>query len=172
MVDPVVLAVMGVSGSGKTTVGALLAGDLGWPYADADSFHPEANVAKMAAGHPLDDADRAPWLAAIAAWIDQRIARREASVVTCSALKRRYRDTLRRPEVQFVYLQGSEPLIAQRLAARHGHFFRAELLASQFADLEPPAPDESAITVSIDGPPAAIAAAIVAELGVTGRYRR
>jgi gluconokinase len=162
---PLEIVVMGVSGSGKTTVGALLAERLGRPYAEADGFHPEANVAKMAAGHPLDDEDRRPWLAAIAAWLDERIARREAAVVTCSALKRKYRDVLRRPEVQFVYLHGSQELIAQRLAARTRHFFKQALLASQFADLEPPAPDEAAVTVSIDAPPAAIVEAILRAIG-------
>src|ERR1044071_9702771 len=99
MVVPQVLVIMGVSGSGKTTVGSLLAGRLGWPYAEADAFHSDANVAKMASGQPLTDEDRWPWLAAIAAWIEDRIARREPGVVTCSALKRAYRDVLRRPEV-------------------------------------------------------------------------
>ncbi len=164
MANPSGLVIMGVSGSGKTTVGALLAGRLGWPYAEADAFHSEANVAKMAAGHPLNDEDRWPWLAAIAAWLDERIARGETGVVSCSALKRRYRDVLRRPEVQFIYLDGSPELIAHRLAARHGHFFRAEMLASQFADLEPPTPDE-AITVPIDGSPADIVDAIMLALG-------
>jgi gluconokinase len=162
---PLEIVVMGVSGSGKTTVGAMLAERLGRPYAEADRFHPQANVAKMAAGHPLDDDDRRPWLAAIAAWIDERIARREAAVVTCSALKRKYRDVLRRPAVAFVYLHGSQDLIAQRLAARKGHFFKQELLASQFADLEPPAPDEAAVTVSIDAPPASIVDAILRAIG-------
>jgi gluconokinase len=166
MADPSVLVVMGVSGSGKTTVGALLAGRLGWPYADADSFHPEANVAKMAAGHPLTDDDRWPWLDAIGAWIDDRRTRHESGVVTCSALKRVYRDRLRRPGVRFVYLAGSPELIARRLAARHGHFFKAEMLASQFADLEPPAADEAAISVSIDGSPAEIVDAIVRATGL------
>ena len=130
------LVVMGVSGSGKTTVGSLLAGRLGWAYAEADGFHSEANVAKMAAGRPLSDEDRAPWLAAIAAWLDERIARSEPGVVTCSALKRKYRDVLRRPEVEFIYLQGSQALIARRLAARHGHAsargesLRADMCAS------------------------------------------
>jgi gluconokinase len=164
-----VLTVMGVSGSGKTTVGSRLADRLGWTYAEADDFHSEANVAKMAAGRPLSDEDRAPWLAAIAAWIDERIARHEPGVVTCSALKRRYRDILRRPEVTFVYLEGSQTLIARRLAARAGHFFKAEMLASQFADLEPPAPDEAAVTVSIDGTPAAIVEAILAATGLSAR---
>jgi len=166
MVAPQVLVVMGVSGSGKTTVGSLLAGRLGWPYAEADDFHSEANVAKMAAGRPLTDEDRRPWLAAIAAWLDDRIARHGAGVVTCSALKRAYRDVLRRPEVGFVYLEGSQELIARRLAARHGHFFRAEMLASQFADLEPPAPDEAAVTVPIGGAPDAIVQAILDATGV------
>lgn len=165
MADRRVFVVMGVSGSGKTTVGALLAGRLGWPYAEADAFHPEANVAKMAAGHPLDDDDRRRWLAAIAAWIDERIARRETGVITCSALKRRYRDVLRRPEVQFVYLAGSRELIARRLLARHGHFFRAEMLDSQFADLEPPSPDEDVVTVPIDGTPADTVDEVVAATG-------
>ena len=98
---------MGVSGSGKSTVGALLAGKLHRVYAEADDFHPAANVAKMAAGHPLVDEDRWPWLHAIARWIDEHVARREAAVVTCSALKRRYRDMLRQPDVQMVYLRGS-----------------------------------------------------------------
>jgi len=165
MANPLVLVIMGVSGSGKTTVGALLAGRLGWPYAEADAFHPEANVAKMAAGHPLNDDDRAPWLAAIAAWIDERLARHETGVVSCSALKRKYRDVLRRPDVRFVYLEGSPALIAQRMAARHGHFFKTAMLASQFADLEPPAPDEAVITVPIGEPPDQIVEAIVRAIG-------
>ena len=171
MAVPSVLVVMGVSGSGKTTVGSLLAGRLGWRYAEADDFHSEANVAKMAAGHPLTDDDRWPWLAAIAAWIDERIATREPGGVTCSALKRSYRNILHRPEVEFVYLEGSPELIARRLAARHGHFFKADMLASQFADLEPPAPDEPVVTVPIDGSPEQIAAAIVAATGLAGLPR-
>ena len=171
MAVPAVLVVMGVSGSGKTTVGSLLAGRLGWRYAEADDFHSEANVAKMAAGHPLSDEDRWPWLAAIAAWIDERIAHGEAGVVTCSALKRSYRKLLSRPEVAFVYLEGSRELIARRLAARHGHFFKADMLASQFADLEPPAPDEPAVTVPIDGSPEQIADAIIAATGLAGARR-
>lgn len=160
---------MGVSGSGKTTVGELLAGRLGWDYAEADAFHPEANVAKMAAGHPLDDADRQPWLMAIAHWIDDRIARGAPGVVTCSALKRAYRDILHRPEVLFVYLAGSPELIAQRLSARHGHFFPPALLASQFADLEPPAAGEEAvIEVGVDRAPAEIVEAIIHASGAAG----
>jgi len=165
MAAPLVLLLMGVSGSGKTTIGALLAGELQRQYAEADDFHSASNVAKMAAGHPLTDDDRWPWLRAIGAWIDERIAQSERSVVTCSALKRSYRDVLRRPEVLFVYLQGSREQIAQRLAARHGHFFKASMLDSQFADLEEPTPDEHVVTVSIGGTPSAIVDDIVAATG-------
>jgi gluconokinase len=163
---PRILLLIGVSGSGKTTVGVLLARTLGWPYAEADAFHSPANVAKMAAGHPLTDEDRWPWLQAIGAWIDGRLSRGERGVVTCSALKRAYRDVLRRPEVQVVYLRGSRALVARRLAARHGHFFAPALLDSQLSALEEPAPEEGVITVSIDGTPAQIVAAIVAATGV------
>jgi carbohydrate kinase (thermoresistant glucokinase family) len=140
---------MGVSGAGKSTLGARLAATLGWPFLEGDSLHPPANVAKMAAGQPLNDDDRRPWLAAIGAWIDERRASGEAGVVTCSALKRIYRDQLRagRPEVRIIFLSGSADLIAGRLAARSEHFMPASLLASQFAALQPPAPDEGAITV-------------------------
>jgi gluconokinase len=162
MPAPLVLILMGVSGSGKSTVGTLLARKLHRTYAEGDDFHPAANVAKMAAGHPLGDGDRWPWLAAIGSWIDERIARDEPSVLTCSALKRAYRDVLRRPEVRFVYLRGSRELIARRLAARHGHFFRAGMLETQLADLEEPAPDEHAVTVDVGGTPAEIADAIAA----------
>jgi gluconokinase len=163
---PRILLLIGVSGSGKTTVGVLLARTLGWPYAEADAFHSPANVAKMAAGHPLTDEDRWPWLRAIGAWIDARLSRGERGVVTCSALRRAYRDVLRRPEVQVVYLQGSRALIARRLAARRGHFFAPALLDSQLSALEEPAPEEGVITVSIDGTPAQIVDAIVAATGV------
>jgi gluconokinase len=163
---PRVLLLMGVSGSGKTTVGALLAGRLGWPYAEADDFHPPANVAKMAAGHPLTDEDRWPWLRAIGAWIDGQLARGERAVVTCSALKRAYRDLLRRPEVQLVLLHGSRELIASRMATRQAHFFKPALLDSQFAAQEEPAPDEGVVVVSIGGTPDEIADRIVAATGV------
>jgi gluconokinase len=161
-----ILLVMGVSGSGKTTIGAMLAGRLGWTYAEADDFHPAANVEKMHAGIPLTDADRWPWLAAIAAWIDERIAAGEPAVVTCSALKRAYRDLLRgdRDEVGLVYLDGSRELIGRRMAARHGHFFPKALLDSQFRDLEPPQPDEDAIVVPIDADPAKVVQQIVDRL--------
>jgi gluconokinase len=166
-VEHTVIVVMGVSGSGKTTVGAMLAGRLHWTYAEADDFHPPANIAKMAAGQPLTDEDRRPWLAAISAWIDKRIAAGEPGVVTCSALKRAYRDLLSagRPEVRLVYLRGDRDLIAARLAARHGHFFRVELLDSQFAALEEPTPDEKVLVVPIAGTPEQIVEEIVARLG-------
>ncbi|MEV8512740.1 gluconokinase [Dactylosporangium sp. NPDC051484] len=160
---PPVFVVMGVAGAGKTTVGALLAARLGWRYAEADDFHPAANVAKMAAGIPLTDADREPWLAAIGRWIDERAVAGEPGVVTCSGLKRAYRDRLRRdrPQVRMVFLDGSPELIARRLATRHGHFMRAEMLDSQFAALEPPAPDEAATEVSVESPPSGIVEAIL-----------
>jgi carbohydrate kinase (thermoresistant glucokinase family) len=164
---PRLLVLMGVSGSGKTTVGALLAGRLGWPYAEADDFHSPANVAKMAAGHPLTDDDRWPWLRTIGAWIDGQLARDLHGVVTCSALKRAYRDVLRRPGVLLVYLHGSHELIAGRMAARHGHFFKPAMLDSQFATLEEPAPGEDVLTVPIGGTPAEIADAIVAATGLS-----
>ncbi len=158
---------MGVSGSGKTTIGAMLAGQLHWHYADADDFHPAANVARMRAGLPLDDADRVPWLRAIGAWIDERVAAGEPAVVTCSGLKRSYRDALRtgRPQVRLIYLEADRELIAKRLAARHGHFFPASLLDSQFAELEPPERDENPLTVSTDGTPQRVVGEIITGLG-------
>jgi gluconokinase len=146
-----VIVVMGVSGCGKSTVGALLAERLGVPYAEADDFHPRANVAKMAAGHPLDDADRAPWLDAIAGWITEHGGR--GGVVSCSALKRRYRERLRTAAAQvfFLHLDGTPELIAGRLAARRRHFMPPALLRSQFDALEPLAADEPGVVVPVDG---------------------
>jgi gluconokinase len=165
-----VLLLMGVSGSGKSTVGALLAGKLNWPYADADSFHSAANVAKMAAGHPLTDEDRGPWLHAIRAWIDERVRDGAPGVVTCSALKRAYRDVLRAPGSTMVYLHGTRAQIQQRMVARQGHFFKLDMLDSQFAALQEPTPEEHVITVPIGGTPTeivdAILAAISADRGV------
>ncbi len=143
--------VMGVAGSGKSTVAALLAARLGVPFADGDAFHPPANLAKMAAGTPLDDADRAPWLAAIAAWL----AAHPGAVVACSALRQRYRDQL---PARFIYLRGSREVLAARLAARRDHFFPLALLDSQLALLEEPA---DALTFSIELSPEAIVDAIV-----------
>lgn len=150
-----VVVVTGVSGTGKSTVGRLLAERLGMPYADADDFHSEASVAKMSAGTPLTDADRWPWLRAIAGWIGERAAR-GGGVVTCSALKRAYRDVLRSgsDRVWFVQLTGSRELIGSRLAARTGHFMPAALLDSQLADLEPLGQDEPGTAIDVVGTPA------------------
>ncbi len=139
---PSVVVVMGVSGSGKTTVASLLAGRLGWEFEDGDDFHPAANVEKMQSGSPLTDEDRWPWLAAIAAWIDKVRAEGRHGVVTCSGLKRAYRDVLvgGRPDVRLVYLKGDRELIGRRMAARHGHFMPTSLLDSQFRTLEEPGP--------------------------------
>jgi gluconokinase len=141
-----------VSGAGKSTVGEALAARLGWRYEDGDAFHPASNVAKMRAGHPLTDEDRWPWLRAIAEEID-RICRGGGHVVmACSALRRAYRDVLLhdRKDVRLVFLDGTEPLIEDRLSHRKGHFMPQGLLASQFATLEPPGAEERAVRVSID----------------------
>ncbi len=159
-----VLVIMGVSGCGKSTVAGLLAGRLGWDLAEGDDMHPAANIAKMAAGHPLTDEDRWPWLARVAEWIRAHTTAHRPGIVTCSALKRSYRDVLRGDDVIFVYLAASRELIARRLAARHGHFMPAALLDSQFAALEPPGPDEQAITVDVSGSPNHTASLIMAAL--------
>ena len=160
-----VILVMGVAGSGKTTVGRLLARELHWSFADADDFHPAANVARMAAGQPLTDEDRAPWLAALRAHIDDCLARGDNAVVTCSALKRSYREVLApdRSRVKFVHLHGSRELLLSRLHARTDHFMRAEMLDSQLATLEPPA---DAIAVDVSPTPREIVARIRAALGL------
>jgi gluconokinase len=163
-----IIVVMGVSSSGKTTIGALLAGRLDWEFEDADWFHPASNIDKMHAGIPLTDEDRWPWLHDIAAWIDRTRKLDEHAVLACSALKRRYRDVLMkgRPDVRLIYLKGSEPLIARRMAARHGHFMPRELLHSQFEALEEPGADENPITVSVERRPREVVAQIVAQLGL------
>ena len=152
---PLCVVVMGVSAVGKTTVAVQLAERLGLPYAEADDFHPPANVARMRAGTPLDDADREPWLRALGAWLGERAADGSGGVITCSALKRRYRDTLRAacPGVIFVHLSGSRELIAERIGGRTGHFMPASLLDSQFAALEPLGPDEHGVVLDV-GPAA------------------
>ena len=158
-----VLVVMGVSGSGKSTVAILLAERLGWPFLEGDALHSARNVAKMKAGMPLDDADRAPWLAAIADWIEGRLRAGTGGVVTCSALRRAYRDRLRQAGdgVIFVYLKGAKSLIATRVAERHDHFMPPTLLDSQFATLEEPASDEHAFAIDISQSPDAQVAEIV-----------
>ena len=160
------IVVMGVAGSGKSTVGALLAERLGWPFGDADEFHPPANIEKMRSGTPLTDDDRSPWLAAIAAWLDEGRARGKPRIVGCSALKRRYRDILigAHRDVRLVYLQGTKAVIAARMAERRDHFMPPALLDSQFAALEEPAADENALVVAIEGGPAAIVEAILQRL--------
>lgn len=161
-----ILILAGVSGSGKTTVGSMLAARLGWRFADADGFHPAASIEKMRAGIPLADEDRWPWLRAIAAWMDERIARGEPAVVTCSALRRSYRDLLLagRPGARMIFLTADREVIARRLAARPGHFFPAQLLSTQFDALEPPGPDERVLCVVPADEPADTVAAIIAVL--------
>lgn len=163
---PAVMVVMGVSGSGKSTVGALVAQRLQWEFQDADWFHPPANVDKMHNGIPLTDDDRWPWLHAIAAWIDTTRASGWRGVIACSALKRRYRNVLigDRADVRLVYLKGDEALIARRIATRHEHFMPPALLHSQFEALEEPGPEENPIIVSIEPTPRDIAALIVSAL--------
>jgi gluconokinase len=165
----VILIVAGVSGCGKTTVGALLAGQLGWEFADADDFHPEANVAKMRAGIPLDDADREPWLRAIGRWMDAETAAGRSAVVGCSALKRRYRDLLLdgRPDASMVFLLVSHEELDRRLLARHGHFFPEKLLNSQLTTLELPQPDEQRVlAVQAENTPTKTAAKVLAALSL------
>ncbi len=149
---PPLVVVMGVSGSGKTTVGEALAARLGLDYSDADAFHPPANIAKMAAGHPLDDDDRAPWLAAIGAWLAEHDDR--GGVVSCSALHRAYRQTLRAasPRVRFLHLDGDPEVIADRMRRRPGHFMKVEMLASQLRTLEPLEDDEPGRRVDLTLP--------------------
>jgi gluconokinase len=161
-----IVVLAGVSGSGKTTVGELLASRLAWPFIDADSLHPAANIAKMRAGVPLTDEDRWPWLETVAAVMDERIAAGQSAVIACSALKRSYRDLLLagRPAVHMVFLDIDRDRLAARLAARHGHFFRADLLDSQLADLENPQPAERILVLSAVGTPEQIAQQIISRL--------
>jgi gluconokinase len=164
---PCALIVMGVAGSGKSTIGEQLAARLGWIYEDGDTFHPANNVAKMSAGKPLTDEDRWPWLQAIADEIDRLCLAGERAVVACSALRRAYRDVLvhGRKDIRLVYLEGTQQLIADRIGQRKGHFMPPGLLASQFKTLEPPADDERPLTVSIDAPVETIVDDIVRQLG-------
>jgi gluconokinase len=165
---PCALIVMGVSGSGKSTIAEKLAERLRWSYEDGDRFHPASNVAKMSAGHPLTDEDRWPWLQAIANEIDRVCGTGQHAVIACSALKRAYRDILvhGRGDVRIVYLQGSQELIAKRMAARKHHFMPAGLLDSQFATLEPPDAGENPVTVSIDAPVDTIVDDIIRGVGL------
>lgn len=185
---PPVLVLMGVSGCGKSTVAAMLSGRLGWPFAEGDDLHPRVNVEKMAAGQPLTDLDRWPWLLRVRDWIHGRIDAGQPGVITCSALRRSYRDVLRGQAVDgsglapdadvaasagngvelFVYLRGSREVIGHRLATRHGHFMPSALLDSQFAALEEPGPDENQLTVDIGPEPAEIMQTIIDKLGLGG----
>ncbi|MGW3016525.1 gluconokinase [Streptomyces longwoodensis] len=164
MRTPHVVVVMGVAGTGKTTIGPLLAARLGVPYAEGDDFHPRANIAKMTAGVPLDDEDRWPWLDAIGAWAHERAGL--GGVVSCSALKRSYRDRLRAaaPGAVFVHLTGDRALIEDRMSHRQGHFMPTALLDSQFATLQPLGADEAGVGVDVAGGPEEIAERAVAAL--------
>ncbi|MFC5959758.1 gluconokinase [Streptomyces pratens] len=164
MNTPHVVVVMGVAGTGKTTIGPLLAARYGVPYAEGDDFHPPANIAKMSAGTPLDDEDRWPWLDAIGEWAHGRAGL--GGVVSSSALKRSYRDRLRAaaPDVVFVHLTGDRALIEDRMSHREGHFMPTALLDSQFATLQPLEPDEAGVAVEVSGSPEEITEQAVAAL--------
>ena len=167
--SPPVLVIMGVSGAGKSTIAQELAARLGWAFEEGDSLHPEANIAKMHAGMPLTDADREPWLKRVAAWIDGQRAKKQPGIITCSALKRSYRQIIidRRPEARLVYLRGSRELIARHLAGRDDHFMPASLLQSQIDTLEEPGPDEDPLIIDLGPPPSEIAEAIIRLLGAS-----
>lgn len=164
-----VLVIMGVSGSGKSTVAGVLAGQLGWDLAEGDDMHPDANVEKMRAGHALTDEDRWPWLEIIASWIAEHTLAGSPGIITCSALKRIYRDVLRGNDVVFIHLVGSREEIGRRMAARQGHFMPPGLLDSQIATLEPPGPDENVLEVDVGRKPAVEAAEIISRLGLRPR---
>jgi gluconokinase len=165
---PLVMVVMGVSGSGKTTISALMAARLGWEFADADSFHSGDNRKKMSDGIPLEDEDRWPWLHAIAAWIDTMRREGRHGIVACSALKRVYRNLLLggRADVRLIYLSAEPELVQQRIENRRGHFMPAALLRSQFEALEEPEPDENPIVVSVDASPESVVAQILESLSM------
>lgn len=160
------LVVMGVTGTGKSTVARALQERLGWPFAEGDDLHPAANVAKMAAGVPLEDADRWPWLATIAAWTSEQAAEGHSTIVTCSALRRAYRDRLREaaPGTVFIHLAGSPELLAERMRARKGHFMPASLLQSQLDTLEPLEEDEAGLVVDVAGSTEAVVERVVEAL--------
>ncbi len=161
-----VLVIMGVAGCGKSTVAALLAGQLGWDFQEGDDLHSAENVEKMASGQPLTDDDRWPWLDAVASWIREHDFAGIPGIVTCSALKRAYRDRLCGPRVVFVYLAGDHGEIRNRLSARINHYMPPALLESQLAWLEPPAADERAVTIGVAARPAEISAEIIRRLGL------
>jgi len=162
------VVVMGVAGSGKTTLAVELTRRLGWPYAEADDFHPRGNVAKMAAGVPLTDEDRWPWLEAIRDWLTAQARAGRSTVVTCSALRLAYRDVLRQAagRVRFVHLTADPALLSARLARRSGHFMPATLLVSQLATLESLVPGEDGVVIVVDVPPDAVADRAIKLLGL------
>jgi gluconokinase len=161
----VIAIVFGVSGAGKTTIGKLLAEELGWQFYEADDFHPRANIEKMRSGRPLTDEDRWPWLDKLRNQIKHSVATKENGVLACSALKRAYRKCLRvNDEVKFVFLRGDYALVENQLRRRRGHFMNPELLRSQFADLEEPGPDENAITIELGRTPEKLVEEIKTEL--------
>jgi gluconokinase len=165
----VIVIIFGVSGAGKTTIGKLLARELGWHFLEADDFHPAANIEKMHAGHPLTDEDRKPWLDRLRQQIEQLLAAGENGVLACSALKREYRDCLRVSEaVKFVFLRADYALVQKQLRSRHGHFMDAALLQSQFDDLEEPQPDENVLTIDLGRTPEELVERIKAKLNFTG----
>jgi gluconokinase len=163
-----IVVVMGVSGSGKTTLAQGIAGRLGWPFQEGDDLHPAANVDKMARGEALTDGDRRPWLEAVGAWMDEQGAAGASAVLTCSALRRSYRDLLRRgrPEVRFAHVTVDPDLLRRRLETRRGHYMPPSLLPSQLATLEPLAADEPGVTLSGDGAPDAVVEEAVRLLGL------
>ena len=167
------LVLMGVSGCGKTAVGRLAAARLGWPYREGDELHPAANVAKMAAGHPLDDQDRWPWLQAVAAWIGEREQSCQDALITCSALKRSYRGLLStdHPSVWFVHLDVDPDVLRARLRARRGHFMPPSLLESQLATLQSLGPDEPGATISADAALDVVVGRVVESLPAQGQLR-
>jgi gluconokinase len=162
-----VLVIMGVSGSGKSTIAGILAGQLGWDLEEGDDLHPPANVAKMKSGEPLTDTDRWPWLDLVAAWITDHTTAGIPGIITCSALKRSYRDRMRGPNVVFVHLAGSRDQIGERLAARTDHFMPPTLLDSQVSTLEPPGPDENTLVVDVGRKPAEVAAEVISRLNLS-----
>ena len=165
-----IVIIFGVSGAGKTTVGKLLARELGWHFIEADEFHPSGNIEKMRSGHPLTDNDRWPWLERLRQQIERSLSAGENAVLACSALKRTYRDRLRvSDEVKFVLLRGDYALVEKQLCSRHGHFMNPELLRSQFADLEEPKPDEGVAIIELRRKPQELVEEIKAKLHLAGK---